>query len=297
MGTAESTITSLGDNKLDKSTYQDYIAGKSMSDKDLTDYTDAAKSDAITEAGKLDTALHTVISKEIDDDVKAAIDAEVLRANTAYDVKDSASTAYTNAVTEASRLDGILKAAIEGTSNDASNIATIAGVKKYAEEKASTAQAAAISTAASDATTKANTAQTNAEAKAASLDTALHTIISKEIDDDVKAVIDVEVIRANAAYEPIGAETRAKGYTDGLVNPLANRVKAIEDAPYATTGNVTDAISTFNAESIVPIINILAGIGGTDEPKTVIEAITKLQNYVDESKINFSIEDETLIIK
>jgi hypothetical protein len=140
MGEAEGNITSLGSNKLDKSTYETYIAGKSMSDEDLKSYTDTAKSEAITEAGKLDTALHTVISKEIDDDVKAAIDAEVERANGAYDAKDSASTAKSEAITEAGRLDGVLKTAIEGTTGDASSAATIAGAKKYAEEKAATAE-------------------------------------------------------------------------------------------------------------------------------------------------------------
>lgn len=52
-----------------------------------------AKSEAITEAGKLDEALHTTISKEIDDDVKAAIDTEVERADGAYDAKGAAADA------------------------------------------------------------------------------------------------------------------------------------------------------------------------------------------------------------
>jgi hypothetical protein len=139
----------------------------------------------------------------------------------------------------------------------------------------------------------------------------------------------VDGLKLGETYEPIGAEDRAKDYTNGLVNPLAGRVKAIEDAPYATTGNVSEAISTFNTETIVPIVNILAGIGGAEEPKTVIEAITDLitKNALDDSNlvtktlletvlvdyatkkyvndnagsgssdISFSIEDETLIIK
>ena len=48
-----------------------------------------------------DTALHTVISKEIDDDVKAAIDAEVLRANGAYDAKGAAADAQAAAIADA----------------------------------------------------------------------------------------------------------------------------------------------------------------------------------------------------
>ena len=74
--------------------------------------------------------------------------------------------------------------------------------------------------------------------------------IDDAIDADVKAAIDAEVIRANGAYEPIGAEGRATAaakaetqnqitaLTTGTINPLANRVKAIEDAPYATKAQV-----------------------------------------------------------
>jgi hypothetical protein len=50
----------------------------------------------------------------------------------------------------------------------------------------------------------------------------------------------VDGLKLGETYEPIGAEGRAKGYTDGLVNPLAERVKAIEDAPYTTKKYVDD---------------------------------------------------------
>jgi hypothetical protein len=145
MGTAESAITTLGTNKLDKSVYDTYIDGKSMSDAQLKKYAedeaDAAQTAAITEAGKLDTALHTVISKEIDDDVKAAIDTEIARANGAYDPKGSAATAETNAKNFATSADTALKTAIEGVASTAkSSDPTIAGAKKYADEKASAAE-------------------------------------------------------------------------------------------------------------------------------------------------------------
>ena len=48
-----------------------------------------------------DTALHTVISKEIDDDVAAAISAEVIRADGAYDAKGAAATAKSEAIADA----------------------------------------------------------------------------------------------------------------------------------------------------------------------------------------------------
>lgn len=50
----------------------------------------------------------------------------------------------------------------------------------------------------------------------------------------------VDGLKLGETYEPIGAENRAKGYTNGLVNPLAERVKAIEDAPYTTKKYVDD---------------------------------------------------------
>ena len=61
-----------------------------------------------------DTALHTVISKEIDDDVKAAIDAEVLRADAAYDTKGDAAKAQAAAEAKAAELDAALKTELQG---------------------------------------------------------------------------------------------------------------------------------------------------------------------------------------
>jgi hypothetical protein len=150
IGTAESSITTLGTNKLDKSVYDAYIDGKSMSDAQLKKYAedeaDAAQTAAITEAGKLDTALHTEISKEIDADVKAAIDTEIVRANGAYDPKGAAATAEANAKSHANSADAALKTALEGVASTAkSGDATIAGAKKYADEKASAAETNATS--------------------------------------------------------------------------------------------------------------------------------------------------------
>ena len=58
--------------------------------------------EAVKDAYKAaDTELHTTISKEIDDDVKAAIDAEVSRANGAYDASGAAATAKSEAIADA----------------------------------------------------------------------------------------------------------------------------------------------------------------------------------------------------
>jgi hypothetical protein len=150
VGVNEGAITTLGTSKLDKSVYDAYINGKSLSDAELKSYADgkasAAQTAAITEAGKLDTALHTEISKEIDADVKAAIDTEIARANGAYDPKGAAATAEANAKSHANSADAALKTALEGVASTAkSSDTTIAGAKKYADEKASAAETNATS--------------------------------------------------------------------------------------------------------------------------------------------------------
>ena len=165
-----SAITTLGTTKLDAADFNSFNNGTSKTvsaiEADIVSKANAAKSGAITEAGKLDAALHTTISAEIDADVKAAIDAEVTRSN-AY--ADKAETdAITAAASDAASKDAALKTAIEGTSSDTSSATTIAGAKKYAEEKAEAARSAAVSTAASDATSKANTAKSEAISAAAS---------------------------------------------------------------------------------------------------------------------------------
>ena len=142
MNTAESNITALTNTKLDKSVYETYINGKSMSDEELKTYADgkasAAQSAAITEATRLDGVLKAELQKEIDDDVKAAIDAEVTRSN--KKAEDEADAAELAAKNYADSQDVALKSALEGASTDASSAKTIAGAKKYADEKASDVQ-------------------------------------------------------------------------------------------------------------------------------------------------------------
>ena len=239
MNTAESTITSLGSNKLDKSTYETYINGKSMSDADLKKYAedeaDAAQSAAEAKAAELDSALHTVISKEIDDDVKAAVDAEVTRSNAK--AKELADQALADAKSDASSKDASLKTAIEGTSSDASSAKTIAGAKKYAEEKAEAARSAAVSTASADATSKANAA------KEAAISTAAADATTKANDaksEAIAAVVgtadsgaDTDTIKGvRKAFE--SADTTvlntAKSYADGVAaNAVKNNIKSGND--------------------------------------------------------------------
>lgn len=250
MGTAESTITSLGNNKLDKSTYETYINGKSMSDAQLKKYAedeaDAAQTAAITEAGKLDTALHTVISKEIDDDVAAAIAAEVTRSNDYADKAES--DAIAAAVSQAAAKDATLKTAIEGTSTDTSSAKTIAGAKKYAEEKASAAQTAAVNTAASDATSKANAAK-EAAISAAATDA---TTKANKAESNAKSYADTEIgkektraegqeaaIRSEFASADAATLTAAKNYADSKVTDAHKNYQSatVKDAAHDSATN------------------------------------------------------------
>lgn len=104
-----------------------------------------------------------------------------------------------------------------------------------------------------NATNAANAAQLGGQAPAYYATAASVTDITKTngtIDTKVKTAIDAEVLRADGKYELDGAEERAIAaakqetetqittLTTGTINPLANRVKAIEDAPYATKAQV-----------------------------------------------------------
>lgn len=107
---AQSDISAIGANKLDKTTYEDYIAGKSMSDEALKGYADdvagTAKSEAITKAEQLDSELE---AKLIGSDTDIA-DAETIKGAKAY-----AKT-------------------IIGSDGDGKDTLTLNGIKKYTTE-------------------------------------------------------------------------------------------------------------------------------------------------------------------
>ena len=81
-----SAIITLGTTKLDAATFNSFNNGTSKSvsaiEDDIVSKANAAKSGAITEAGKLDAALHTTISAEINADVKAGLTAAQTYADT-----------------------------------------------------------------------------------------------------------------------------------------------------------------------------------------------------------------------
>lgn len=131
-------------------------------------------------------------AKDYADGLKQTIDAAYVAADTALETK------------------------IVGTTNDASSANTINGAKKYADEKAAAAQAAAEATAAGNLATA-------------------RTEISKEIDDDVKALADGAVKTNTDAIAVLN------GTGEGSV------AKALVDAKaYADTAE-SDAVTAANA--------------------------------------------------
>ena len=197
LGTAEQAITDLGTDKLDKSDYDAYIVGKSMSDDDLKAYADQAEADAIAAAEK---ASEAKVATE-----RTRIGALEGRAD---DIED--------------RLE-----AIEG--DEGAIAEALAAAKTYAENQASTAQMAAQGYA--------------------------------------------DGVAATAKSEAIAA---AKQETESQIATLTSAVTT-KDAELE--GKITDNTTAINNEKTareeadLAINNKLVGIGGTDEPATVVVAI------------------------
>ena len=239
MGAAESTITSLGTNKLDKSTYENYIAGKELSDAALKEYADGkantAQANAEAKAAELDSALKTELQAEIDSDVEAAIAAEVTRSDAK--AKELADAAQAAAIASAEAKDAtryttitgdIAKAkseAIEAAASDATSKANTAetNAKSYADTK----KAEAIEAAAGDATTKANAAEKNAKDHA-------DAEIAKEKD---RAEGQEAAIRGEFAAADVTTLTSAKNYAD---TAIADSHKDAEGKTFVT-GTLKDA--------------------------------------------------------
>ena len=260
---AQADILALGTAKLDADDFdtwkQGHEADNAAKQTAITSAIATAKSEAITKAGELDTALHTEISKEIDDDVKAAIDAEVLRANGAYDAKGAAATAETNAKSYADTQDTALATALKGTKADGDTTAeTIRGAKDYADKVAAAAQSAAESTASADATAKANAAQSAAEATAAAdatskANTAKAEAIAAVVGtaNDAAETDTIKGVRKAFAAADTATLTSAQAYTDAQLKAAAAKVKAgtenddIIVTPNTSTGETTVAHKTY----------------------------------------------------
>ena len=212
--------------KLDKTTYEEYIAGKTMSDEELKQYADS-KDEAIAAAQKtaddLAEYVGTIPSDEKYADVTNVIayvnkkSEETLAAaqggssETAASVKQQLDNYKSENNTRVSEAEAAIAANTQAIANETTRATEVedgldARIKDLEDNKAgyvtteevATAKQEAIDAAAGDATTKANQAQAAAEATAASALTTARTEISAEIDADVKALAD-GAVATNAA--------------------------------------------------------------------------------------------------
>lgn len=249
MNQAESDITALTDAKLNTSTYEAYINGKSMSDEELKSYADgkasAAQSAAETKAAELDTALESKLKTKISTDIETAISAEVTRSN--KKAEDEADAAETAAKNHADSQDAALQATIEGDSTDASSAKTIAGAKKYAEEKASEVQTN-LNNHVSDYNTKIGVLEDEDEHIAG--------LVADEIER-VEGLISTEKTRAEKAESDIRSEF------DTADTATLNAAKAYADTVAA--GAVTGNIKAGNADIVITRPD-----SGDDAGKTIV---------------------------
>lgn len=71
--------------------------------------------------------------------------------------------------------------------------------------------------------------------------------------------------------------------SEGVVSDLSERVKAIEDAPYATENYVDTQISTYNTNTVTPIKTIVDKLNGADTVNgSVAKALKDAKSYTDE---------------
>ena len=178
---------------------------------------------------------------DIDANAKAIADQATSDAAT-YETKTDA----TAKLTEAKGYTDTAKAAVIGAEGDASTANTVYGAKKYADEKAAAAQAAAEATAAGALTE----AKTELEGKITNGDQAVEAKITELANGAVKS--NTEAIAA-INNETTGILKQAKDYADGLADNYADAVhkhvvaditdfdSAVKAYDYATTTQVGTA--------------------------------------------------------
>lgn len=252
----ESDISALTGAKLDKSTYETYINGKSMSDEDLKSYADgkasAAQSAAEAKAAELDTALESKLNTKISTDIEAAISAEVTRSD--KKAEDEADAAETAAKNYADSQDAALQATIEGASTDASSAKTIAGAKNYADEKASEVQ------------TNLNNHVSAYNTKIGALedeDERIAGLVADEVSDREDEIERVEGLISTEKTRAEQAESDIRSEFDAADTATLNSAKAYADAVAA--GTVTNNIKAGNTDIV-----ITRPTEGDDKDKTVI---------------------------
>lgn len=169
-------------------------------------------------------------------------------------------------VTRVSTIEG--KPAMDITEDQIENWDSEVGVKVVVDTNKSTWDLAGTAVQSSDfesfKTTNSEaiaTAQKAGEDAAAAVDTELTNYKETHKDDytnkQIDDTIDAEVRRTEGAYSKIGHKHVVADITD-----------------YET--DITDKLDSFNTTNISPILAKLVGIGGENQPATVIEAITDL---------------------
>lgn len=94
--------------------------------------------------------------------------------------------------------------------------------------------------------------------------------------DDNKDALSIMGVRAYVEDKTSGIAS------EGTVSDLSNRVKAIEDAPYATESYVGDQIDTFNTSTVTPIKTIVDTLNGADTVNgSVAKALKDAKDYTD----------------
>lgn len=256
MNKAENDITTLGNAKLNVSTYEAYINGKSMSDEDLKSYADgkasAAQSAAEAKAAELDSALETKLNTKISTDIEAAISAEVTRSN--KKAEDEADAAEAAAKSYADSQDTALKGIIEGSSTDASSAKTIAGAKKYADEKASEVQ------------TNLNNHVNAYNTKIGALedeDERIAGLVADEVSNREDEIERVEGLISTEKTRAEKAEADIRSEFDAADTATLNTAKAYADTVAA--GAVTNNIKAGNTDIVITRPD-----SGDDKDKTVI---------------------------
>ena len=211
---AQAAAKTYTDGEIDK-VEQAYAQADTELKNELKGYADQAETDAVNTA-------------------KGYTNDEIGKLSAVYDPINSASNA---------------KADVIGASGDASSADTIYGAKKYADEKASAAQNAAISAAANDATSKANTAEANAIA---------HTNAElAKLDADVTSA---EGTKVRVQVVEVDGKITAVNVSESDIASAAEFKKIKEDVEYF----LGDALNKENAEAVKDTLKEIQDYLGND---------------------------------